>query len=200
MSVFSRFKDIVESNINSMLDRTENPEKMLRLMIQEMEDTLVELKVSCTQAMAERLRMAGSLEEADKEARRWQERAELAISKGREDLAREALVRKRLAYEGQRGLDADIREADMLVERFKSEIQLVEDKLVQARERLRLLLYRRAAVAGSKTTGRPEPPAPAKPSEDLARQIDSLKVDEQIDKELSEIKAKLNNSETPVKQ
>ena len=81
MGIFSRFKDIVNSNINSLLDKAEDPEKMLRLMIQEMEDTLIELKSNCASMMAEGIRKEKKLDEAKKTLSRWENRAILAIEK-----------------------------------------------------------------------------------------------------------------------
>ena len=95
MGIFSRFKDIVNSNINSLLDKAEDPEKMLRLMIQEMEDTLIELKSNCAAMMADGIRKEKLLDETQKTLSRWENRALLAIEKKREDLAREALLEKR---------------------------------------------------------------------------------------------------------
>ncbi|HID30145.1 MAG TPA: phage shock protein A, partial [Desulfobacterales bacterium] len=95
MGVFTRFRDIVSSNINAMLDRAENPEKMIKLMIHEMEDTLVELKASCAGVMASSKKVQRELQEIRSHTSRWHEKAQLAVEKGRDDLAREALVEKR---------------------------------------------------------------------------------------------------------
>ena len=91
MSIFSRFKDIVSSNISSMLDKAEDPEKLIRLMLREMEETLVELKAGCAATMAEAAKARRSLDEAAEETAQWEHRAELALRAGREDMAREAL-------------------------------------------------------------------------------------------------------------
>ena len=86
MGIFSRFKDIVSSNLNAMLDKAEDPEKMIRLMIQEMEETLVELKSSCASIMADKKGVERDVHLLNNTVEKWRERAELAVDKGRDDL------------------------------------------------------------------------------------------------------------------
>mgnify|MGYP000281857468 FL=1 len=95
MGIFTRFRDIVGSNINSMLDRAEDPEKLIKLMIQEMEDTLIELKAACAGVMAESKKVERQLQGIDTRVDYWESKANLAVNKGRDDLAREALIEKR---------------------------------------------------------------------------------------------------------
>ena len=92
MGIFTRFRDIVGSNINSMLDRAEDPEKLIKLMIQEMEHTLIELKAACAGVMAENKKVERQLQGIDKRVVYWERKANLAVNKGREVLAREALI------------------------------------------------------------------------------------------------------------
>ena len=92
MGIFTRFKDIVSANLNSMLDKAEDPEKLIRLMIREMEETLVELKAACAGNMAGVARIRRELEAARARVATWDDRARLAVDRGRDDLAREALV------------------------------------------------------------------------------------------------------------
>src|SRR6056297_1432137 len=95
MGVFTRVRDIISANINAMLDHAEDPEKMVKLMIREMEDTLIEIKANCAGAMATKKKIKRELEEVLDHAKTWDGKAELAINKGREDLAREALKEKK---------------------------------------------------------------------------------------------------------
>jgi len=142
MGVFTRLKDIINSNLNAMLDAAEDPDKLIRLMIQEMEDTLVEVKANCAGAIAARKRAEKAVASAETAIVTWEERARLALEKGREDLAREA-IRERRRLEDLR--DAHAKEAtgcDEVVARYKEDIGAVEAKLVDARQRHRLLVQR----------------------------------------------------------
>ena len=87
MGIFSRFRDIVGSNINAILDRAEDPEKMVRLMIQEMEDTLIEVKSSCAGIIADEKKIKRELAQAKDMVEQWEKKADLAVRKDREDLA-----------------------------------------------------------------------------------------------------------------
>ncbi len=142
MGIFTRFRDIVGSNINAMLDRAEDPEKMIKLMIREMEDTLVEIKAACAGAMAENKKTVRRLVETRERAALWEERARLAVAKGRDDLAREALVEKRRFADVAEKLDADVIEHDGLIKQYQDDIQQLEDKLNKAREKQRMLVQR----------------------------------------------------------
>ena len=142
MGIFSRFADIVNANINSLLEKAEDPQKLVRLMIQEMEDTLVEVKASCASAMAIKKRIQRASNELNSKIDEWARKAELAISKGREDLAREAIVEKRRHHDRFTSLDQEINQADALVEQYQSEITQLEDKLMAAREKQRVLIQR----------------------------------------------------------
>ena len=146
MSIFSRFRDIVNSNINSMLDQAEDPEKLVRLMIQEMEDTLIDLKASCAGAIAARKKVGRSFDELTGRAANWEAKAKLAIEKGREELAREALMEKRRATEGIESLQKEIAGLDEVIRNYQSDISQLEEKLTTAREKQRVLVQRHIQV------------------------------------------------------
>jgi phage shock protein A len=142
MGIFTRFRDIVSSNINAMLDKAEDPEKLIRLMIREMEDTLIELKASCAEVMANRKKTERQLDNAQSREEEWKAKAELAVVKGRDDLAREALLEKRRLGESADALERELTESNALVEQYQDDIRQLEDKLGSAREKQRILVQR----------------------------------------------------------
>lgn len=142
MGIFTRLSDIISSNINAMLDKAEDPEKLVRLMIQEMEDTLVEIKASCAGVMATKKRVQRELEEAQTRAQQWGEKAQLAVNKSREDLAREALMEKRRYRERAGVLEKELAQCDALIEQYQADMTQLEDKLSAAREKQRILVQR----------------------------------------------------------
>jgi phage shock protein A len=142
MGIFTRFRDIISSNINAMLDKAENPEKLIKLMIQEMEDTLVELKSSCAGVIAQARRIRREIEDAADRQRSWEERASLAVRKGRDDLAREALAEKRAYEKKEQTLEQESADLDLLVEEYQEDIRQLEKKLDSAKEKQRLLVER----------------------------------------------------------
>ena len=142
MGIFTRFRDIVGSNINSMLDRAEDPEKLIRMMIQEMEDTLIELKAACAGVMADSKRVEQQQTETARRIQYWDDNAKLAVNKGREDLAREALIEKRRFVQRTGSLTGELAEHQTLLDQYKDDIRQLEDKLKSAREKERLLIQR----------------------------------------------------------
>ena len=142
MGIFTRFRDIVSANISAMLDRAEDPEKMIKLMIREMEDTLIEIKAACAGVMAGRKKVQRQLDEIDTRAQYWEEKAALAVQKGRDDLAKEALIEKRRYIRRKSTLENELHELQLLVEGYQENIRQLEDKLKSAREKQRLLIQR----------------------------------------------------------
>ena len=150
MGIFSRFRDIIHSNINAMLDKAEDPEKLIRLMIQEMEETLVELKADCARTMAQAARTGRERDAAAERAGRWEQKARLAVDKGREDMAREALLEKRAATDRADALSAELAAIEGMIEACREDIVRLEEKLASAKERQRTLLHRHMRAAGRK--------------------------------------------------
>jgi phage shock protein A len=142
MGIFTRFRDIVGSNLNSMLDRAEDPEKLIKLMIQEMEDTLIELKAACAGMMAESKRVEHQQAANARRTKYWDDNAKLAVNKGREDLAREALIEKRRFVQRTESLTNELTEHQVLLDQYHDEIRQLEEKLKSAREKERLLVQR----------------------------------------------------------
>jgi len=142
MGIFTRFRDIVSANINAMLDRAEDPEKLIKLMIREMEDTLVELKSACAGTIASRKKVSRQLEDIlDREAF-WDQKAALAVSKGRDDLARQALLEKRRFAQRAEAVEQELDELQSIVGQYQDDIQELENKLKSAREKQRMLVQR----------------------------------------------------------
>jgi phage shock protein A len=150
MGIFTRFRDIVSSNINAMLDKAEDPEKLIRLMIQEMEETLIELKASCAKAMADGARVGRALDAASAKSNLWNDKATLAVAKGREDLAREALLERRVHDEKTESLRGELAEIEGLVESCREDMGMLEEKLAAAKERRRTLVLRHRHAGGKK--------------------------------------------------
>lgn len=135
MGIFSRLGEIINANISGMLDRAENPLKMVKLMIHEMEDTLTEVKSSAAEVIADRIRLERQLSSLQASFEDWESKAALAISKNREDLAREA-VEQKLAVHGEvQKVKHHLREVDELVNHYQQDIARLEDKLMSARKR-----------------------------------------------------------------
>ena len=142
MGIFTRVRDIISSNINAMLDKAEDPEKLVKMMIREMEDTLIEIKANCASGMATKKKIKREIETVLEMAKNWDNKAQLAIDKGREDLAREALLEKRRHVERAEALEEELEQAKNLVTQCQSDIMQLEDKLGSAREKQRVLVQR----------------------------------------------------------
>ncbi len=150
MGIFTRFKDIINANINSMLDRAEDPEKMIKLMIHEMEDTLIELKSSCAGVIAGTKKLERKTADFAEKVALWGERAALAVSRGKDDLAREALIEKRRYSEILDTLKAEIKEHKAIHLQYREDIEELEKKLTSAKEKKRVLVERHKRAIGKK--------------------------------------------------
>ena len=148
MGIFSRFTDIVNSNINSILDKAEDPEKLVRLMIQEMEDTLVEVRSTAARAIADRKEITRSLASLEAEAREWQTKAELALDKNREDLAKAALAEKARSTAAADALRTQHQTLGDGLDKLNDDVVRLEEKLVDAKTRQQAILSRQRTASG----------------------------------------------------
>ncbi len=142
MGIFTRFSDIVNSNINAILDKAEDPEKIVRLMIQEMEDTLVEVRSAAARSIADKKDLNRKIESFEHELGGWEDKAELAIRKDREDLAKAALVEKSRVASAVDLLKQDYIAVDEGLAKLNEDIARLESKLHDAKVRQKALLAR----------------------------------------------------------
>src|SRR5215469_15028032 len=147
MGIFSRLADIVNSNINAILDRAEDPEKIIRLIIQEMEDTLVEVRASAVRTIAEKKEIERRMEALRREQEEWQRRAEFAITKGREDLAKGALLAKARVTEALEAIATQHRQIEDALQKQNEDIAKLQAKLADAKTREKAIAARHTTAA-----------------------------------------------------
>lgn len=217
MGVFSRFTDIINSNINSLLDKAEDPAKMVRLIIQEMEDTLVEVRSSSAKTLADKKELSRQAQRFEKDAEQWQEKAELALSKGRDDLARAALLEKKKCTESAEALVDELSHVEEHIAKLQSEISQLQEKLADAKARQKAIIMREKTASSRLKVKKnidservndalsrfdsyerkiddieAQVEAYDMGSKSLADEIAELENDENIDDELAQLKAKMN--------
>ncbi len=146
MGVFSRLTDIINSNLTAMLDRAEDPEKMIRLIIQEMEDTLVEVRSTAARAIAEKKGINRQLDRLADSASEWERKAEFAISRGRDDLAKGALLEKSKLSDSARALEAELALLDDSLAKNDSDVARLEIKLTEAKAKQKTIRSRKDTV------------------------------------------------------
>jgi phage shock protein A len=224
MGIFSRMSDIVNANINAMLDRAEDPDKMVRMIIQEMEDTLVEVRSNSAKLLAERKELTRKKGALEKQASHWSDNAVLALSKEREDLARAALQEKRLIEGDIEALQEELDATDEHLNHLQDEIAQLHQKLSDARAKQQALglkgrtvesrlqvkrqLQRRALDDAfsrfeqfERKMDRLEGELEAldmesKAGQDLASEIRALAEDERLNSELQALKERLAKSQS----
>jgi phage shock protein A len=142
MGIFSRTRDIIAANVTDLLDKAEDPAKMIRMIILEMEETLVEVRASAARTIADQKEMRRQISKLEQVQASWIEKAELAMSKGREDLAKAALVEKQKAADLAEQLSQDIGDLDDALKASETDIAKLQAKLREARARQNSIVTR----------------------------------------------------------
>lgn len=142
MGIFSRTRDIIAANVTDLLDRAEDPAKMIRMIILEMEETLVEVRASAARTIADQKEMRRHIAKLDSLQSSWTEKAELALSKGREDLAKAALIERQKAGDMAQQLNVQISVLEDTLREAEADISKLQTKLREARARQSALMTR----------------------------------------------------------
>jgi phage shock protein A len=220
MGIFSRTRDIIAANVTDLLDKAEDPAKMIRMIILEMEETLVEVRATAARNIADQKEMRRHIMKLEKLAESWTEKAELALSKDREDLAKAALVERQKATTMVDQLKAEIETLDEALRISEEDIAKLQGKLREARVRQNSVMTRlesaqnrikvREAYAGSKVDeafarfdilerrvdfaeGRADALYMGQEPKSLEDEINELKGSEQVDADLAALKASIAN-------
>lgn len=221
MGIFSRTRDIIAANVTDLLDRAEDPAKMVRMIILEMEETLVEVRASAARTIADQKEMRRHIAKLDKLQESWTEKAELALSKGREDLAKAALVEKQKAADMAERLVEEIATLDEALQASEADIAKLQAKLREARARQNSITARmesavnrqkmREMYAGPKideafsrfdmmerrvdlAEGRAEAAGFGAAPKSLEEEIAELRSSEKVDAELQALKARMGRT------
>lgn len=219
MGIFSRFTDIVNSNINNLLDKAEDPAKMVRLIIQEMEDTLVEVRSSSAKTLADKKELTRQVNRLEKDAQQWQDKAELALSKDREDLARAALMEKKKCVESADALRDELGHVEEHISKLQDEISQLQEKLADAKSRQKAIIMREKTASSRLKVKKnidsdrvndalsrfdryerkiddieAQVESYDMGSKSLADEIADLASDEKVDDELAQLKAKMKSN------
>lgn len=218
MGIFSRLSDIINSNINSLLDKAEDPEKMIRMVIQEMEETLVEVRSTSARIIADKKELVRRNSKLQKQAEDWQQKAELALSKNRDDLAKAALLEKSAINDVIDLVQEDMKKLDDSLDKLSTEIEQLQNKLNDARARQKAILMRHTATQSRRTVSsklhnatideainkfdhyekkieimESEIEANEIGNKGIAAEFDALEKEGKIDKELEDLKSKLKD-------
>ncbi len=220
MGIFSRTRDIIAANVTDMLDKAEDPAKMIRMIILEMEETLVEVRATAARNIADQKEMRRHIGKLDALQQNWTEKAELALSKDREDLAKAALVERQKATDMSEQLSAEIATLDEALRVSEADISKLQAKLREARSRQNAIMTRletaenrmkvREAYAGSKAEeafsrfdllerrvdfaeARADALSMGSQPKTLEEEISELQSSEKVDADLAALKARLAN-------
>ena len=142
MGIISRMSDIVQSNINALLDKAEDPEKMIKQLILEMQDTLVEVRSVAVTVLADRKHIERNISKLNVESENWQNKAAIALTKGREDLARAALAEKQRVDAALKGLHGQLSDVQESIETLQNDSSKLNEKLIEAKIKQKSLLIK----------------------------------------------------------
>jgi phage shock protein A len=142
MGLLSRMSDIVQSNINALLDKAEDPEKMIKHLILEMQDTLVEVRSVAATVLADKKQIERRISKLEIESANWQNKAQIALQKEREDLARAALGEKQRVDQALDSLHEQLNEVQESINKLQSDSSQLNDKLLEAKAKQKTLLIR----------------------------------------------------------
>ncbi|MBY0583101.1 MAG: phage shock protein PspA [Sphingomonas sp.] len=222
MGIFSRTRDIIAANVTDLLDKAEDPAKMIRMIILEMEETLVEVRASAARTIADQKEMRRHISKLEKLQESWTEKAELALSKDREDLAKAALVERQKATDMADQLQAEITVLDDALRAAEEDISKLQTKLREARTRQNTIMTRlesahnrvrlREMYAGPKVQeafsrfdlmerrvdfaeGRADALSLGAPTKSLEEEIAELKSSEKVDADLAALKARIGKAD-----
>ena len=146
MSIFSRMTDIINSNINALLDKAEDPEKMVRLIIQEMEEALVEVRTTSARAIADRKELQRKHDWQRNESDEWQRKAEVAVRKGRDDLAKGALLESQKAHDAVLALVTELQALEETLVKLNEDVGALQIKIKDAKARQNAIVVRSQAA------------------------------------------------------
>ncbi|EKE87432.1 phage shock protein PspA [Idiomarina xiamenensis] len=135
MGMFTRLTDIVNANLNALLDKAEDPEKMIRLIVQEMQETLVELRGVAASHIAEKKRLQRQIDALTAQSQQWQTKAQQALDHDREDLARAALQQKLEAEQQRQPLQSALAQVQQDLDKLQDDIGRIQQKLSEAKQR-----------------------------------------------------------------
>ena len=225
MTIFSRMSDIINSNVSALLDKAEDPEKMVRLIIQEMEEALVEVRSTSARAIADRKELERRQEWLAAEATEWERKAEVAVNKGRDDLAKGAIVERNKAGEVADSLSEELKMIDETLAKLNEDVGALQSKIKDAKARQNAIVMRGKAAQTRLGVRRQlndhnvddamlrfelyerkmddlegQIEAYDMGQKTLSEEIDELEKGEDVDGELKELKARMGSAKQTAKQ
>lgn len=179
MAVLNRVANILRGNINDLLDRAEDPEKMLNQITRDMAEAIQEAKAQVTETIAQENLLSGNLEKSRDLAAQWQQKAELAVDKGRDDLAREALHRKQDCESNANVYETQLTAQHQMVEKLKADLEALESKYQELQRNREILIARyKVAEAQKKIQGTVTTASSIDYSSELNRMEEKIRLEE----------------------